>query len=818
MNDLRFAARTMRRDPWFTAIAVLCIALGIGATSTVFGIVDALFFREPPGVADPAALIRPYITVKSQYLFMRSSTSTSYPVYADLRDNARTLAGLAAYSDVDLSVGHGLETRHADGQLVTANYFSVLGVRPARGRALGPVDVAAGAAPVAIVSHAYWQAHMAGRRDALGQQLLLDGRPFTVVGIAPPDFAGVDNVSAADIWVPASPTGLLGMTPAALESPAAIWLQLVGRLAPGVTPAQARAELEPLLTRSLQATNGRDIKPHLELGPIIAARGPAPSTQATIARWLALAAGLVLAIACANTANLLLARGAARRREMAIRLAVGAARARLSRQLLTESVALALFGALGGVILALWTSDLVPAAGLPPLHFLAQGRVLVFAIVVSVASGILFGLAPALAASRSDLASAMKNGAREGRDHRSRLRDVLVVAQVSLAAMLLVGAGLFVRSLRNVQAIQPGIDVGHLLVGSVDLESTGYNDTASAAFFDRALERLRTVPGVRSATLASIAPLAGGFQIVEFSVPGGASGPKTGALDVTAVMQGGGTVSVEGGPDYLGTVGTPLLEGRDFTTRDRPGAPPAIIVNEAFAKREWPHASALGQCVKIGSATDGTCYTVVGVAAEAKYANLEERGRAAFFTPIARDLSMKRQLLIRTTGDPSTIIPAVRKALVGIEPNLPYLDLQTLTDLLRPELQPRRLGASMFGAFGLMALLLTAIGLYGVVSFAVAQRTREVGLRMALGAQRRSVLLLVLRHGIRLTAVGLLIGIAGAVGGARLISHLLYGVTPADAGTFAGVALVLAATAVVATLIPARRATRVDPVVALRSE
>ncbi|HKJ92715.1 MAG TPA: ADOP family duplicated permease, partial [Longimicrobiales bacterium] len=809
MRDVRYAVRSLRRTPGFTLTAVLCLGLGIGAISAVFGIVDALYFRPPAGVGDAGAIVRTYVTVKSSHIYMDASRAMSYPVYVEARDNARSLSGLALYGDVSLSVGVGPDAREEDGLVVSGNYFSVLKVRPALGRFFTPdEDAGPGSPPVAVVSWSYWRGHLGGRPDAIGSRVTLDGHAYTIVGIAPQGFHGID-AGAPSFWLPMSNVSRLGYAKDVLQRRAAWWFSPVGRLAPGVTRAQAHAELAPIVVRALQQAWGNDIEPRVDLGPVHAARGPSPSNQAAIARWLALAAALLLAIACANTANLLLARAVTRRKELAVRLSLGAPRARVVRQLLTESAVLALAGTALGLLLARWGTAVVPAVGLPSLSFFAHGRVLVFAVAVAVACVLLFGLAPAIAATRADLATAVKEGVREGVDHRSRLRSGLLVAQVALAALLLVGAGLFVHSLRNVQSIRSGFDLDRILVGSVDLKVAGYDDSATTAFFDRAVERLRHLPGVHDATLANSTPLSGEWGISAYTVPDGTSGSES-TLDLNATAQGTRAITVHVGPRYFATVGTPVLSGRDFTEQDDDG-PPTVIVNRAFAEHEWPGQSAIGHCVDIGWQQNARCYRVVGVVANGKYSSLEEHDRMAFFTPIGRHPGERRMLLIRGGGDPAALIGSVRRALADVDPALPYVDLKTLPQILRPELQPRRLGASMFGAFGLLALLLAAVGLYGVVSYSVAQRTHELGVRMALGAGRGKVLRMVVRQGARLAAVGLVLGAAAALVVTRFVTHMLYGVSATDPLTFAGVVLLLGATAALASLIPAHRATRVDP-------
>lgn len=820
MFDLTFALRSLRRTPGFTAAAVLCLALGIGATSTVFGIVDALFFRPPSGVGEPGAIVRPYIDERSKYRMLNNTPHVSYPVYEAWRDGAKSLSAVAAFSPLGLSAGLGSAARHVGGFLVSGNYFSVLRVQPALGRFFaGEDDAGPGSPPAVVLSHTYWQRMYGGDRAVLGKQIVLDGHEYSIIGVAPTDFHGVD-ADDADVWITVSHASLVGFPAMYLTSNNAFWLETVGRLAPGVSQEAARAELESIY-RHLTAKESRPSHLRLNLGPILAARGPSTSDSARIARWLALAAALVLAIACANTANLLLARATVRRKEIAVRLSLGASRARLTRQLLVESVVLALLGAGAGLALAFWGSDLVPAVGLPPLSFFAQGRVLVFTSAAAIACGLVFGLAPAWAASRADISGALKEGAREGVDHRSRLRAALMIVQIALAVVLLTGAGMFVHSLRNTESVSLGMDAQHLLAVSVDLSVIGYKDSASARFDELARQRLDALPGVHSATLAGMVPVTGGYMVNDFRVPDAAtpSHSMSDATDLMSAMTGPDAVlSWNAGADYFGTIGTPLVAGRDFTAADVESNAHVVIVNQAFADRMWPGKAALGHCVDMqDDNSKWICYSVVGVAANAKYSNIVETQRQSFWTPVTPSMG-SMNILVRTSGDAAAAVTNVRRALSSLAPGLPYIEVKPFTEVLRPQLQPRLLGASMFSVFGLLALVLAAIGLYGLMSYLVGQRTRELGLRMALGAQRRDVLAMVLRRALGLTLGGLAIGLVAALASARVITHLLYQVSAADPTSLVGVVAVLVATALVAAWLPAYRASRVDPMVALRSE
>lgn len=731
-RDLRHAARTLRRSPWFAATAVLCLGLGIGATSTVFGVVDALFLRPPPGLGQPGRLVRPYLTLQSDSLGISGrAAALPYGLYAEIRGRARSIDGIAGFTNRAVSVGLGPDARQADASLVTGDYFSVLFLEPALGRLFGLGEPS----PVAVVSQAYWRNELGADPAAIGSAIRLNGHVFTIVGVAPQRFHGVD-FGAPAIWIPVSQWAELGLSAAPLA------LTPIARLAAGVTPAAAQTELGPLMLRALRADYGTNTEARLELGSLMAARGPYPSQQALVTRWLAIAAAFVLAIACANTANLLLARAVVRSKEIAIRLSMGASRARLLRQLLTESALLACCGAALGLLLAHWGLALVPLGRLPPLSVFTDIRVLTFAIAVAVLCTAAFGTAPALMATGGGFRGVLNSSRRGTADARSRIRGALMVAQVALGTLLLVGAGLFVHSLRNLQTIDAGIDLDNLLLASVDLRSAGYDEDAAARFYEGAVERLRRVPGVRGATIASNPPLSGyyrtRFYFVPDSIAGDAAPPPS---DLIRSRQRGAVAFAAGvGPRYFATVGTPVLEGRDFDERDRQDSTPVVIVNRAFAERDWPGKSALGRCVDVlldfSDAGSAKCYRVVGVAADAKYEGLEEPRRAAFFLPASQDpvQNAPRSLLIRTDARPVGIVHGIRAALATLVPYLPFVDVRPLTEQLRRTLEAPRLGASLFSAFGTLALVLAAIGLYGVV--AVPRRRRAVCIGRGAGQLR----------------------------------------------------------------------------------
>jgi predicted permease len=820
--DLRYAARALRRNPWFAATVVLCLALGIGAASTVFGVVDVLFFRPPSGVGDPGRLVRPYVTARGAQLSLGGAGAMlPDPVFDEIRGQTQAIEGVAGFVTLPISAGLGRTARPIDAQLVTADYFSVLRVRPALGRFFGADEPA----PAAVVSFAYWREELGADPSAIGSLLTLNGHLFTIVGVAPEHFRGVDgggiriiaDFGPRGIWVPFSQSSELGMS-SGPGQPRTL-LSAIARLAPDATAEQAQAELETIVRRTLRAKYGADVEARLELGPLQFARGPYPLERAKIARWLAVAAALVLAIACANTANLLLTRAAVRRREIGIRLSMGASRVRLVRQLLTESALLAACGAALGLLLARWGAALVPLAGrLPPLRFFADGRVLVFCVAVAVVCVATFGTVPALVATRSDLAGVIKPGMHGAALGRSRARSALMVFQVALAVLLLVGAGFFVHGLRNLLVIDTGMDLENLSTVSVDLESAGYDGDSAARLFEQALDGLRRVPGVREATTVFDPPLSGRTFFRPYSVPDSplrAEPPPT----PLQIMNGAGAIAVLAGPRYFATIGTPILEGRDFSEQDREDSTPVTIVNRTFAEREWPGKSALGRCIDVGTPGTAKCYTVIGIDADAKYVWLSEpQQRAVFFLPLAQTETTRRSLLIRTAVHASGIANGVRAALGELDANLPYIDIQPLSNQLHPWLDTPRLGASLLSAFGVMALVLAAIGLYGVISYTVEQRRHELGIRMALGADARNVLTLVVRQGMMLTLAGLAIGFACSLGAARPLVRHVYDVPATDPLVFVSVGALLAAIGVLASWIPARRAARLDPAVTLRNE
>ncbi|HWW77332.1 MAG TPA: ABC transporter permease, partial [Pyrinomonadaceae bacterium] len=734
----------------------------------------------------------------------------------------------AATGTREFSLTRGAEPELLRGELVTANYFDVLGVRAQLGRAFLE-DEGRDPSRVVVISDRLWRTRFGADPSVVGRQVTLNGLGFTVVGVAPEKFVGTEVGLDRELWVPLSLEPVLNPQTAErqareghvgeslLRERHSYWLAVFGRLKSGVTREQAGAEMDAV-ARRVAASAGDRVSPEMlrRVQPLALSGGLDPRDREEalpIAGIIMGIVGLVLLIACANIAGLLVARGAVRRRETAVRQALGASRARLVRQWLTESVLLGLAGGAAGLLLALWANDLVVSyASATPLASLDLGldfRVLAFTLLVSAGAGIVFGLAPALQASRLDIVTALKTEdalARAG-SRRSRLRAVFVTAQVTLSVVLLVCAGLFIRSLQSAHTIDPGFRVERALTVPVDLGLLRYKEDEGRAFYRELLARVSAQPGVESASLVRFAQLGTSFAqgqvFAEGKTADGDEGTSTGFNIV--------------GPRYLGTMGTRLVRGRDFTDADREGAPGVVVVNETLARMLWPEEDALGKRLSFEGA-GGPFYEVVGVARDGSYRSLGDRSRPYVYRPVMQSFEPKMTLVVRTSGEPTALAGAVRGQLRALDPNLPVADVRTLAEQFDLSLLPSRVAAWTLGGFGLLALALAAIGVYGVVSYSVAQRTREIGVRVALGASRRDVLRLVLGDGLKMVAAGLAVGLLLAFAATRLVAGFLYGVTASDPLTFAFVPLLLLTVALAAGYLPARRATKVDPLVALRYE
>lgn len=819
-QDLRYAARTFIKAPGFTLIAVLSIALGIAANTSIFTLVNAVLFKPMP-VPHPEQLVALYtLEPNSQY-----AGEFSYPDYRDYRDNNDVFSDLFVHYGTPVSMKNsGDKAELIWGELVTGNYFSGLGVTPAAGRVLSPDDDRAeGGHPVTVLSHAFWQRRFGGDPNVVGKEVRLNGHDFTVIGIARQDFSGTRFVGfIPDVWIPLTMHAqIVAGSEGWFENRGGQSFNVNGRLKPGVTIEQATAAMNTYARQLAEAyprTNA-----NISVGMVPAANKTQPGI--TLLGYIPIVAslmmgivGLVLLIACANVANLLLARASARRREIAIRLALGASRWRLIRQLLTESVLLSILGGGLGLLLAQWFNALVPLAN-PRLDFATidfsydlalDRRVLAFTLVVSVLTGIVFGLLPALQASRPDLVTTLKGEAPALGSGMRRLspRNLLVVGQVALSLILLISAGLFVRSMRNAQELNPGFESKRVMLASVDVGLHGYTEAKGRDFFKQIVERVKSLPGVEAASLAGPLPLdaynRGTNLIVEGYVP---------RYENERVGVGFSVV----GQDYFRAMNTRIVEGRGFTEHDDQAAPRVVVVNQTLARRFWPNESPIGKRLQLGNARQPYC-EVVGVAEDGKYVFLGEPPTEYLFLPHSQNYEGQMTLIARTTGQPENLGDGIRQEVASLDSELPVYGVKAMPVFLDRLLSGPKSIAAMAGLFGVIALLMAAVGLYGVMSYAVARRSRELGIRMALGAQSRDVLRLVLKDGLILVGLGVGIGLVAAAAASRLLSSFLYGISPTDAGTFAAVSLLLTATALVACFIPARRATKVDPMVALRYE
>jgi len=811
-QDIRYAVRMMRKAPGFTAIAVLSLALGVGANAAIFSLVNTVLLRPLP-VEEPERLISIYPTTRDGEV-----QAFSYPDYVDFRDRNDVLSGVFVTRFAPVSLSREGVNERVWGYIVSGNYFDVLGVRAAQGRAFTPEDDRARLAhPVAVLSHTSWQRRFGGDPAIVGREITVNNHSFHIIGVMPEGFTGTEIAYTPELWVP--------MMMQEVIEPGNSWLDrrqtqnifATGRLKPGVTHAQAEASLNALagqLGEEHPDTNeGQTITltPPGLIHPLL--RSPMISFT-----WVLMGVvALVLLVACTNIANLLLARATERRREVAIRLALGASRFRLVRQLLTESVLLSMFGGAVGFLFALWMIDL--AVGFkPPLDFpltldlAIDWRVFSFALFVSLLTGIIFGIVPALQSTKPELVPALKDATLQAGSHRSRLRGSLVVAQIALSLVLLIAAGLVVRALRHVQTASPGFDPENRLMMSIDLGLQGYDEARGREFYRQLTERVRALPGVYSMTLADNVPLSINYNSTDVYVEGQ---PPVRGADVPTAMNA--TV----GLDYFETMSVPIVRGRDFGEGDREDAPRVIVVNETFARRFFtganPSDGAIGKRVSFGGAGNRP-WQIAGVARDGKYFSIGEAPRMFVYFPLRQGYEPRATLLVHTSLKPEAMIATIREEVRRLDANLPIFEVKTMTEHMGISLFPARVAATLLGGFGLLALTLAGIGIYGVMAYAVTQRTREFGIRIALGAQPGDVLRLVLRRGVVIIFIGVLFGFVAAFAVTRLMASVLYGVSATDPVTFALVALLLAGVALLACYIPARRATKVDPMVALRYE
>ena len=823
-QDLRSGVRMLKKSPGFTFVAVLSLALGIGANTAIFTIINAVFLHPLP-VQEPAQLAEMFTrdtkTVNANANFQL--TATSLPNYEDYRDQNTVFTGLAATTfPIPVNWGGQAEPQQLLASMVSPNFFDVLGVKAYRGRTFFPDEgKKIGADPVVVLSYALWAKQFGSDPNVVGQTISLNATSFTIIGVSPPNFKGIVSLAQPDVlWVPLSMRDyvLTGQLKELENHRRMRWINIVGRLKPNVTVDQARPAMKTIAS-ALEKEYPRDNPGRTcELYPLNqSALGINQRAKFSLAGGVLMGVvGLVLLIACVNLANLLLAQAAKREKELTLRAALGAGRFRLVRQLLTESTLLSLVGGLVGLLIAFWGRKLLWSFR-PP--FLPDGsidlsfdsRVLFFTLTISVLTGFVFGIIPALKASNTDLNEVLKAGGRGGTMGwaHNRMRSLLVVSEIALALVALIGAGLFLRSMQRAQEINIGFEAKNLFMYNFDLGALRYEPEHGQQFFRDALERVKSVPGVADATVSSNGILGGGN--------GGISGTVFREGEQTDPNNRGTLVNFDDVmPGYFAALHIPTLSGRDLTDFDRESTQQVVVINKAMADLVWPGQDPLGKHFTI--VVDPHQYEVIGVVGTTIIGAVGEDPQPVAYIPMRQQYSPQASILVRTTGNPEAVMGAVRAQVNQLDRNLALTNGQTVEQLLAQGLWAARMGAALLGLFGLLALILASIGIYGVLSYSVTQRTSEIGIRMALGAQSKQVLKLVLRQGMLLAGVGVLVGLAIALPITRFASTLLYGVSVWDPVTYIAITLLLMAVAFLACYVPARRATRIDPLVALRFE
>jgi len=815
-KDLRYAVRMLSKTPGVTTVAIITLALGIGANTAIFSGVNAFIFRALP-VAEPARLIRPVEIADDR----GTSDNLSYPDFVDYRDQSTSYSAFCAEDMVQAAIDTQEQNDVIWGQLVSGNYFDMLQVKPLMGRTFAPdEDGAPGAHPVIVLGYSLWQRRLNSDPNIVGKTLSLNNRQYQVIGIAPETFKGTKFGLSMDFWAPMAMVDVFRGSPGWLTERDSHWMTVIGRLKPGVSLAQASAEMNAIAARLNQTyPDQRASTTQARVTTEIDGRWGEATVILKSAGALAMAiVGFVLLIACANVANLLLARAAARRKEIGIRLALGASRTRLIRQLLTESLLLSLAGGGLGLLLAYWMTGLMQGF-IPVLQynivndfFTIDSRALIFTFVISVASGIVFGLAPAWNSSNPELVPVLKGESeivQKGKTRRITLRNALVVTQVALSLVVLVCGGLFIKSFRKAQQMDPGFATRNALLVTLNPQLVGYDDERANNFFHQVVEHAQSIPGVEAAGVARLMPLGDSSN---------SNGPVLKEGETLARGSAGrdvmnNTVS----PGYFNAMQIPFIDGRNFDDRDKRKTQRVVIINQRMAQSLWPGESAVGKRIFIG-ADSREAIEVVGVVKTGKYRALAEDPRMFMYYPLSQRQPGIMTLVVRTSGDPRNFVGAVRNEVQQIDRSVPLSAIKTVPEHMTWPLWGPNMAATLSLAFGVIALLLSSVGLYSVMAYVVSQRTREVGIRMALGASRRDVLKMITTQGMRFALIGSCLGLLLALALAKVLSSLLIGISSYDFTTFAIVFTLLTIVALIACYLPARRATKVDPLVALRYE
>jgi predicted permease len=815
VTDLRYAGRMLRKSPVFSIVTILVVSLGTGAVTTIFSATNAMLLRPLPGARDARNLYG----IERKHRNGKESTSMSYPFYQRIRDGSRSFEGVAAWNDLTLTVDIGGKGVTAYGNVVSGNYFAVLGVRPEIGRFFAPdEDRTPLASPVMVISDGFWRSSFGADSSVIGRTLPVDGHPFTIIGVVPPSFRSVYIPLKSDAWVP------LMMLPQlrpghALTDVADIPFRLFARLKPGVSRESAQRDV----TAATVAWVASGIEPmtwskNYVVGRLVPLSGlPEDATNAIIGFFFLLlgASALVLLIASVNVAAMLSARAVARRREMAVRAALGARRGRLVRQLLTESLVLFAFGAIGGLAIAIPATRALQQLPLPDemsLDFAPDYRVIAFALVVSLATGVVFGLAPALQAARTDIAGRIRDESQAGGARRSWTGNALVAGQLALSLLLLVAAGLFLRALQRGNRIDPGFDASSVSIATLNTESWGYDTTKGRAFYAALRERLESAAGVATVSYVDAPPLTGSssggrIHVDEPGAPGDAGVPDAPG---TGIPVRASYVDA----DFFAALRIPIVRGEPIQRRDDEHSAMVAVINETLAAKLAPGGSTVGRTFTYG----GKKITVVGVARDAKYAWLTEDRTLFLYLPIAQHWLARQVLIVRGSLPPNQLAITMQRAVQSIDRGLPPLTVTTLREANGIVLLPQRAAAMVSGALGAIGLLMATVGLYGIMSYSVSRRRREIGIRVALGARRSDVLGMVVREGMKLAALGVGLGLALAAAATRLMAGYLFNVSPLDAVTFAGMSLLFLGIAFISSYLPARRAATSDPMSALRTD